>query len=155
MAKPETIDGVRVDVLRVKLAEKDAKAAAALKEFFGPDWDRIRLAVYGKQVVLLIGSDRALLGAALANLKEGKRGLAAAKGLAGAAGHVNPARQAELHVSLAAAQALRTGADLGQPAAKEAPALTSFAVTVAADFLELDVWLPPAEAKVVEKATRP
>jgi hypothetical protein len=50
-----------VDVVRVLLSEKDAKAAAAMKELFGPEWNRIRLAVHGKQVVFLMGSDKDLL----------------------------------------------------------------------------------------------
>jgi hypothetical protein len=150
--KGESLDGTRVEVVRVRLAEKDAKAAAALREVFGPDWDRVRLAVHGKQVVVLVGSDQGLLRAALTNLKQGKRGLADAKVLAGATGHANPDRRAELHLSLGAAQAFWSGADLENPKEGASPALTSFALTVDPDFLELDVWVPPAEAKVIEKA---
>jgi hypothetical protein len=150
--KGESLDGTRVEVVRMRLADKDAKAAAALREVFGPDWDRVRLAVHGKQVVVLVGSDQGLLRAALTNLKQGKRGLADAKVLAGATAHGNPDRRAELHLSLGAAQAFWSGADLENPKGADPPALTSFALTVDPDFLELDVWVPPAEAKVIEKA---
>jgi hypothetical protein len=150
--KGETLDGTRVEVVRVRLTEKDPRAAANLREIFGPDWDRIRLAIHGRQVVVLLGSNQDLLRAALTNLKEGKRGLADAKPLAGATAHANPERRAELHLSLGAAQAFWTGADLENPKGAGPLALTSFAVTVDPDFLELDVWVPPAEAKVIEKA---
>jgi hypothetical protein len=153
--KPESLDGRRVDVVRVRLQDKDAKAAAALREAFGPDWDRIRLAVHGKQVVVLVGSDRTLLAATLANLKEGKRGLADAKVLAAASGHANPSRRGELHVSLEAARALWTGADLEKPGAVGARPLTSVALVVDPDYLELDVWIAPAEAKILEEVGAP
>jgi hypothetical protein len=154
-ARAESLEGTRVDVLRVRLAEKDAKAAASLKELFGPEWDRIRLVIHGQQVVVLIGSDRELLKAALTNLKEGKRGLADGKVLAGAANHANLQRRAEVHLSLAAMQMLWAGADLEKPGAAGRLALTSFAVTIDLEFLELDVWIPPSEAKVIERAGTP
>jgi hypothetical protein len=155
LRKPQTLDGVRVDVVRVRLPAKEAAAAAGLRELLGPGWDRIRLAAHGKQVVVLLGSDQDLLRQALANLREGKRGLADSGPLAGFAGHANPSRRAELHVSLAAAQALWTGADLARPAVAGPLPLTAFAVTAQPDFLALDVWLPPAEARVIEKAWAP
>jgi hypothetical protein len=150
--EPESLGGRRVDVVRVRLEGKDARAAAALRDVFGPDWDRVRLAVQGKQVAVLVGSDRGLLAATLANLRDGKRGLADAGELAGAAGHANPARRGELHVSLEAARALLGGADLERPGAAGARSLTSLALTVDPDYLELDVWVPPAEARILEKA---
>jgi hypothetical protein len=153
--RPETLDGLRVDVVRMRLGPRDAAAAAALRELFGPEWDRIRLAVHGRQVVALLGSDQDLLRATLRNVREGKRGLAGAAVVAGATRHANAMRRAELHVSLAAVEALRTGADLATPAASGRPSLTSLAVTVGSDFLQLDLWLPPAEARVIEKAWVP
>jgi hypothetical protein len=154
-SKPEIIAGQRVDVSRVRLQDRDAKAAAALRDTFGPDWDRIRLVVHDKRVVVLVGSDRDLLTATLANLKEGKRGLADAKVLAGVYGHGNATRRGELHLSLEAAQALWSGADLAQLKPVKARSLTSFALSVDPDLLELDVWIPVSEAKVLEKAGAP
>jgi hypothetical protein len=152
---PESLEGRRVDVVRVRLKEKDAKAAAALRDVFGPDWDRIRLAVQGKQVVVLLGSNRSLLATTLANLKDGKRGLAESSLLAAANGHANPTRLGELHVGLDAALTLLSGEDLARPGAGGSRAVTSFALTADPDYLQVDVWIPTAEARRLEKLTTP
>jgi len=148
-AKPENLDGQRIDVVRIKMSEKGA--ADKLRELLGPDGDRVRLAVHGKQVVVLLGSDQEMLRTVLKNLKEGKRGLADAKELAAAREHLNAARSLGLHVSLAAAQALWTAADLSRPG--DLPtSLTSFALTASPEFLQFDVWVPAAEFKFIQRA---
>jgi hypothetical protein len=151
--KAESLDDVRLDVVQVRIKEKDA--AGKLRDLFGPDWDRIRIAVHGRQVVVLLGSDKELLRATLKNLKENKRGLADSKLLAPSVAHLNSARKVEFHLSLTAANALLTAADLKQPAGN--PALSSFALTVEPDLLQLDFWLPPSEFKALrnEKTTTP
>jgi hypothetical protein len=58
-------------------------------------------------------------------------------------------------VSLATLRMLWTGADLEKPGAAAALAMTSFAITIDPDFLELDVWIPPSEAKAIEQAGMP
>jgi hypothetical protein len=146
--KAEMLDSTRLDVVRIRLSEK--AAAAKLRELLGPDWDRIRLAVHGRQVVVLLGSDQELLRAALKNLKEGKRGLADAKALFASNAHLDPARQVEFHLSVAAAYALWTAADLQRPADK--PSLSSFALTVEPDLLHVGVWLPATEFKILDRA---
>ena len=110
--KPEERAGHTVETARVRLLEKDAPAAAALREVFGPDWDRVRLAARGKQVVVLVGSDERLLDAALANLKDGKPGLAGSKSLSAFA------RQAEAGHQAGAA---RLGRDRAGAAARRGP----------------------------------
>jgi hypothetical protein len=152
---PESLDGWRVNVVQVRLEEKDAKAAAALRDVFGPDWNRIRLAVHGKQVVVLLGSDRSLLATTLANLRDGKRGLADSKTLTAATARANPARLGELHVSLDATLSLLSGDDLARPGASGRPAPTSFALTADPDYLQVDAWIPTAEARRLEKLTNP
>lgn len=143
------LDGTRVDVVRIQLSEK--AAAAKLRELLGPDWDRIRLAVHGRQVVVFLGSDQEKLRVALKNLKEGKRGLADAKTLLASKAHLDPARQVEFHLS-AAAYALWTAAGLQRPADK--PSLSSLALTVEPDLLQLDVWMPAAEFKILDRAAK-
>jgi hypothetical protein len=146
--KAEMLDDTRLDVVRIRLTE--AAAAAKLRELLGPDWDRIRLAVHGRQVVVLLGSDQELLRATLKNLKAGKRGLADTKTLSASNAHLDPTRQVEFHLSVAAAYALWTAADLRRPAGKSF--LSSFALAVEPDLLHLDVWLPATEFKILNRA---
>ncbi|MGE3803328.1 MAG: hypothetical protein AB7K24_01500 [Gemmataceae bacterium] len=75
--KQEERAGCKVYQLGVVFpGEADAGRDKLLRGLFGPDWQRVRVAVCGKQVVVLVGSELALLDQALVNLKEGKPGLA-------------------------------------------------------------------------------
>ncbi len=147
--KSEALDGHRVDVVKIKLSEQ--RAAAMLRDLLGPDGDRIRLAVHGKQVVVLLGSDQELLQATLRNVQEGKKGLADARQVALAEKQLNPARAMEFDVSLGGVLALWNAADLRRPG--ELPAsLTSFALTASPEVLQFDVWLPAADFKILQRA---
>jgi hypothetical protein len=150
-AKPETLEGSRVEVLRVKLAADDAALAPRLRQLFGPDWDRVRLAPHGKQVAVLLGSDRKLLAATLRNLKEKRPGLAGVKYLSAFDKHSDPGRTAEFHVSVQTVLALLNADDLREAPAAADHAMTSFALTVGPERLQLDVWVPSAEVKVIAK----
>lgn len=153
--RPEVHEGQTVEVLRLQLSGAKPGNMEAMRSVFGPDWDKVRLAARGKQVAVLIGSDRELLWNTLANLRDNKPGLAASRSLAGLR-HSDPARQLEFHLSLTAARALLMGSDLqGPKAAQKAPYLTSFALTAGADALRVDFWMPAADIKTVEDAGRP
>ncbi|HEV3261918.1 MAG TPA: hypothetical protein VG013_34020 [Gemmataceae bacterium] len=151
--RAQTLNGRRIDVVKVKLSAKEAGAAGQLRQLFGPDWDTIRLAVHDKQVVVLVGSDTKLLAAALTTLKENRPGLAGARSLVPFTRHGDPAHKAEFHVSLQAALDLAHAEDLAGQGTKpqKSPALTSFALTVEPDRLQADIWLPASEVKAIAK----
>lgn len=157
VAKAEMLNGTPVDVLRIKLAEKDIPAGKHFQDLFGPDWNKVRVAVHGKQVVLLWGSDGALLSAALQNLKDGRRGLADAKTVAGFVRHADPARQIEVHAALPTLLGLMRADDLKQPKlVVGAPSLTSLALTVEPERMQFDMRLSAADVKaLVKEATQP
>jgi hypothetical protein len=150
--KPEERAGQAIETARVRLLEKDAPTAAALREVFGPNWDRVRLAARGKQVVVLVGSDERLLDAALANLKDVKPGLAAAKSLAAFARQAEAGHRLEVHASAATVLELLHAEDLrrGKPPAS-APALSSASLAVGPGHLRLDLWLPASELGAILK----
>ncbi|HMF18771.1 MAG TPA: hypothetical protein VKE98_16305, partial [Gemmataceae bacterium] len=60
--------GHRIDVIRIKPAGKEITALKPLQQLLGPEWHNLRLAVHGKQVVVLLGSNVQLLEDALKNL---------------------------------------------------------------------------------------
>jgi hypothetical protein len=153
VAKAEQRGGSRIDVVTVKLADRDVAAVPQFKQLFGPDWDKIRLAVHGKQVVALLGSDVRLLEDTLANLKGGKPGLAGWKVLAPFDRQRHPARRYEAHLSLQRALALVMGTPKGQPA-KQEPALTSWALTVEPDHVQVDLRLNSTDLKAITQANR-
>jgi hypothetical protein len=148
VAKAETRGGHSIDVVNVKLAAEDTAFAPQLKALFGPSWDKIRLATHGKQVIVLLGSDVRLLEETLANLQDGKPGLAEWKALAAFDRQRHPARRFELHISVARALALVLGRRLDQPA------MTSTALTLQPDLVQVDVRLSTADIKAMVQASR-
>ncbi|MBY0524113.1 MAG: hypothetical protein K2R98_11980 [Gemmataceae bacterium] len=155
VARGEKLEGVEVDVLHIKLADRDVPAAKHFRQLFGPDWNRVRVAVHGKQVVLLWGSDRTLLPAALTNLKDGKRGLADAKHLAPFARDADAGRKIEFHAAVEAITGLARAEDLKQPdAMKTVPAISSMALTVGPDRIQYDLRLPARELRFLIKELR-
>ncbi len=153
--KTEKIEGLEVYNIGVKLKKADLATAPQLRQLLGPDWARVRLAVQGKQVVVLAGSDVKLLGEALRNLKDGKPGLASAAALGDQAKKIDAGRKIEFHVSMALAAALATAADLEKPGKVPAnPPLSTVALTIEEDRLQCDVWLPLAELKAIAKSAQ-
>src|SRR5262245_10675237 len=98
--KAETRAGFDVHIIKIKFADKDIPLNGYMKQLLGPQWDHLRLAMHGEQIVALLGSDVELFEAALTNVKEGKPGLAASKNLARFSKQANPARSLEFHVSV-------------------------------------------------------
>lgn len=139
----EKRDGQEVHVIRAKLQEQDALLVPKLKHLLGPDWDKIRLAVHGKQVVVLLGSDVSLLDATLNNLRENKPGLAGSESVTTFSKYSDPARALELHVS--AQRAVAVTNPEANARKKIVPGLSSFALTIDAEYLRLDLWVPAAE----------
>jgi hypothetical protein len=148
--RAEQRSGRPIDIVSIKLVGKDEGMARQLRQLFGPDWDKLRLAVHGKQVVALLGSDVALLDEALKNLADGRPGLAAAPDLAAFGRQADPGRKVEFHVSVAGLLALVTppGANARVPA-KPGRALSSFSLSLGPQQLQLDVWVPSAEFRTV------
>jgi hypothetical protein len=148
LKEPEKVGDDRVTVVAVKLRKEDAGVAPKLRNLFGPDWNRVRMAVHGKQVVMLVGSDTKLLEQALANLKGGKPGLAGAEAVKKSDAHLDAARKVEFHVSLQAVAALARAADVAKPGlVKPGGPLTSFALTVERDRVQVDVRVPSSEIR--------
>jgi hypothetical protein len=146
--RAETRGGQPIDILQVRLGEKDAKAADSFRQLFGSQWDQVRLAPHGKQVVVYWGSDPQFLDATLKNLKGGKLGLAEASALAQFAPHRDPGRKLEFRVSLETIRGLRKAEDLKQGTKLVSGcALSATALTVEPDRLQLDLWLPASEVK--------
>ena len=152
LPKGEELGGTKVRLVSVRLPKKDAALVPQLRQLLGPDWNRVRIATHGKQVVVLVGSDKKLLREALRNLKENKPGLAAAPPLKEFTGRVDPARKIEFHFSVQTGIALAKATDLEKPGQiKPGEALSSVALTVEPDRLRLDLWIPSAEFKAISK----
>jgi hypothetical protein len=152
----EKREGVPVDVLAVTLNVKQKEFLKRVSQLLGPTWDKMRLAAVGNQVVVLLGSDVSVFERTLANVKAGKPGLAEGKVLAGFERRADKGRTAEMHGSAQAFLGL-LAAEWKLPAKlfKDPPQLTSFAVSIGKDRVDLDLWVPTAELRVMVQAIRP
>lgn len=152
--KTEKVEGYEVQLVSIRLSKEDGKAVPKLKGLFGPDWNKVRLAVHDRQVVALVGSDLGLMQKTLRNLKDSKPGLPASKLFAGQEKQMDPKRKMELHVSSRVAISLATAADLEKPAKVPLNAPTSLAVSVAADRVQVDFWVPLSEIVAIVEEGR-
>ena len=66
----------------LKLAGLDKTLTHQFTQIVGPDWDKIRIAVIGNQIVFMLGSDLTLFETTIKNVQKGESGLATTKRLA-------------------------------------------------------------------------
>jgi len=139
----------RVDVVRIKPAGKDLTAIKPLQQLLGPEWHNLRLAVHQKQVVVLLGSNLELFENALKNLDLKVYDRDTGIPLQPFHSQADPARRIEFHFAMERILDLTSGNEIRSDA--KPPPLTSFALSVGQNNLQLDVWLPSSEVKVVGK----
>jgi hypothetical protein len=134
-----------VHLLGMKFDAEDAPYSAALRDLLGPEWSRMRIAVVNKQVVILVGSDLALLDQAIQNVRDGKAGLEQSTALAEFHKRAAPERRIELHLALSRVRALVMPSDMLPKDFKPTATCSSVSVRTGLTDLGLDLWLP-AEA---------
>jgi hypothetical protein len=147
IANVEKRQDVSVDVINLKVAGADKAVLGRLAQMLGPDWDKIRLGIVGNQIVLLLGSDVSLFESTLRNLQKDDPGLAGSKRLAGFHEHAAKDRQFEFHVSIdGVLRLVSANAKLDTPTQ-----LTSMALTIGPQSLQLDARVPMAEVRVIAR----
>lgn len=155
-SKAEMRKGVAVDVIQVKLKEADEVLPIQLRGLLGPNWDKIRFAVQGENVVMLLGSNVELFDQTLANLQTNKPGLEATASLKSSYTHIDPDRRVEMHFSIQRIYAMIAEFDPTLPAMSDpGDDLTTFSLSVEANQLQVDAWLPSSELKRIAKVFGP
>jgi hypothetical protein len=126
--------------------KQDPQRDRQLAGMFGPDWQRVRLATQGKQVVVLVGSDVKLLEEALNNLKAGKAGLADT--VAFKKGGVDQPHT-RFQISLTKIVELAKAEDLKQ--SKPVEKMTALELHVGRHHAELSLRMPIADVKSLQQ----
>jgi hypothetical protein len=153
--KQETRAGRPVDVIQLRLAKDEAEFVPHLRRLLGPEWSKLRLATVGKRVIVLAGSNTALLDAAIENVKADKPGLAADPRLAGFRASAAAGATAELHVSQARWLHILGPQNTAAPPADEADhSLTSLALSIEPQRVRIQTFVPIDEIKAVLKQVR-
>jgi hypothetical protein len=136
-----------VDVIRIKLAGVDQARTKKLTDLLGPDWHNVRLAIVGKQIVAVLGSDVSLFEAATRNLQQSEPGLASSKRLAAFQEACPPERQFELHASVEGLLRL-----VAPDAKLDAPVqLTSVGLVLSGNSLQIVARVPSAEVRAIAR----
>jgi hypothetical protein len=148
-AKAEMLDGAAVDVLSVEVPGLKPEVARDYRRLLGPDWNKVRMVVQEKQVVWLIGSDVEALKQTLRNLKRGDKGLAEHKAVAAALDRLAPERKLELHVNLKNYLAYLESNSKDDAGAAAVEALSSIALTVETDRVQLEVRVPNSDVRAL------
>jgi hypothetical protein len=141
----QKIDGVQIKIFGYE--KTVAHQTAEYKQLFGPDWDKVRLAVIGKQIVVLFGSNVELFDATLRNVQKGDAGLADTKRLAGFFERCARERTFEFHVSVEGILRLTTP----KGRLDKEMQLTSVALSLGEASLQLDARVPTAEMRAIAK----
>jgi hypothetical protein len=148
-ANAEQLAGVPISFLGLRFDAEDAPYAGWLKDFFGPDWHRVRIGEVGGKVVALVGSDVSLLEQAIQNVRAGKPGLEAAPALASFHKNAGPDRRAELHLAVQRIQALTVPAKQLPADFKPTDEISSIGLRTAPAELGLDLWCPAGSVVTV------
>ena len=144
----ETRAGVPIDIVKMDLDDGSKSAEPDLKDAFGPEWSKIRLAVQGNQIVVLLGSNLGLLDDTLTNLKTEKRGLGEHPGLAQFEERAPGSRRAEFHVELAQFMPWVQGTKAPETPKSE---ITSLSLGADTETIELHLWIPNSEIRAVTR----
>ncbi len=147
IANGEKRAGFAVDVIHVALPGAEKARTKQYTELFGPDWDKLRIGIVGKQVVFMLGSDVRLFDECMQNVTKGMPGLAGGKRLARFHQQANADRVFELHVGLQGIMRLVTqNAGVGQP-----DEMTSMALTLDTHSLRVQTRVPVSEIRLIAK----
>jgi hypothetical protein len=144
----ERLDGLAVDVLAMENPKLDPSERDQNVQARGPDWNKIKMVTVGKQIVALFASsDTDLLRTAVANIREGKRGLADNATTAAHLKTLPAERKLELHGT----GGILAAFVLGKPAKGPTASWVSLALVVEPDRLQVQLRLPLAELKTLRK----
>lgn len=151
IAEAEKRQGRVVDVVRIQLSDADVQRARPfMKQLLGPEWNNLRLVPHGKQVVAFFGSDLDLLNETLRNLAGDKPGLQGSTAIKAFQRQAPSARMIELHLAMASLLALIDPQGVRLPAKA---VLSSAGLSVGADYLQLDMWVPSSEVSIIARGS--
>jgi hypothetical protein len=152
----EKRSGTPIDVLKMSFNTKNEALLKQVQQLLGPNWDKLRLALVGDQLIVFMGSDVAMLDQTIANLKAGKNGLDGSKLFAGFDKRADKSRTVEMHGSAQGFLGL-LASEWKLPAKlfRDPPMLTSFAISFETDRLLIDLWVPTRELRTMVHAVYP
>jgi hypothetical protein len=156
--KVETRHKQAVSIINVKLSDSDKQYTPVLRELFGPDWNKIRLAIMPKKVVMFLGSNTELFDEAIRNQLDKSTGLSSLPAVKVFGTRSEPDRQFEMHISMARMAQLMSAMQRTKGIELDASGLTSTALTIRGTDqprIQLDFFMPYSEVKVMSKIGQP
>lgn len=144
----ETRQGVPIDIVKMDLEDDSKAVASRMQDAFGPEWSKIRLAVRGKKIVVLLGSNVDLLDQTLKNLATQKAGLPERLVLKEFHRRAPENRRGEFHVRLRQFLRFARGA---KAETADSSKMTSLSLGIGAESVELHLWVPNDDFRTLRR----
>ncbi len=146
--------GQSVSMVKLRLNLADTPAAVQLRRLLGPQWSNMRLATVGNRIVVLLGSNTAMLDKTLTNLKSETLGFESNAHFKTFRSRSDPNQTAEFHLSLSRSQEIGAGTKEPKLAKTGPTPVTSVGISIAPQQIRLDLFSPYDEAKSIVKHFR-
>ncbi len=146
--KAEKIDGSSIGQVVLDPLSVSEEVRKAATQLLGAGWHTVRVVAVGKQVVLLLGSDKELFETAFRNVKAGKPGLAASGGVLAGSKQLDERKKAEFHVSFQRSNELWSLLNGKKEVKSPGKEPASFGLTLEEQWIGFDVWVPTEGVKV-------
>ena len=147
VAAAEKRQETSIDVVKIRLVNATEGAVKQMTFLLGQDWDKMRIAVVGKQIIVGLGSDVEPFETALSNVRNNRPGLEASKHLESFRKFASPNRSAEFHVSLEPGLEFMMKGAIARDF--EGHGVTSLGIASDASGFHLEMTAPPQDVKTV------
>ncbi len=146
----ETLGMSDIGILTMQFQSDVQQTRNKMETLFGPEWQKVRIATVGKEVLLLVGSETSILERAIAKQKLPESALNTHKACQTFRARANSDTIFEIHVAISRLGYLL---DLGisedkSAVGKEVDRVSSFGLTIEDKRVRVDTYTPPQDIKV-------
>lgn len=149
-AKQDHVAKSDIGILTMGLGSDTQPIQNKMKTLFGPDWQKVRIATIGNEVVLMLGSETSILEKAIANQKLSESELNSHKACNSFRERAKSDTTFEFHMAISRlAYLLDLGISEEKSAGnKETDRVSSFGLTIKEKQVRVDTYTPPQDVKV-------
>ncbi len=146
----ETLAMSDVGILTMRFQSDVQQTRSKMETLFGPEWQNVRIATVGKEVLLLVGSETSILESAIAKQKLPKSDLNSHKACQTFRSRAESDTIFEFHMAISRlGHLLDLGMSEDQSTVdKEVDRVTSFGLTIEDKRVRVDTYTPPQDIKV-------
>ena len=146
----ETLSMSEIGILTMRFQSDVQRTQNKMAALFGPEWQKVRIATVGKEVLLLVGSETSILEKAIAQQKLPESAINSHKACQTFRGRANSETIFEFHVAISRlAHLLELGSSEDKSIVdKQVDRVSSFGLTIEDKRVRVDTYTPPQDIKV-------